>query len=47
MKKIVILFLLMFVPIYSFATDEKPITDEIIGEYAKLYKLQFRANSAM
>ena len=37
MKKMVILFLLMFVPISVFAMDEKPITDEIIGEYAKLY----------
>ncbi len=37
MKKIIILLLIMLVPICAFATDEKPMTEEIIGEYVKLY----------
>lgn len=36
-KTIILLLLLIIIPIYTFAADEKPVTDEIIEEYAKLY----------
>lgn len=36
-KTIMLLFVLMLIPVYAVAENEKPITDEIISEYAKLY----------